>query len=57
MRSYVGFNGPERRHIMETWKYVFVKLSLSLTEHHAMKTLLGNGSIAPHILNLGTVWR
>jgi hypothetical protein len=35
-----------------------VKVSMCfLTEHHAMKTYLGGGGIAPHILNLGTGWR
>jgi hypothetical protein len=36
---------------------VKVKLSLYLTEHHAMKTYWGCGGIAPRILDLGTRWR
>jgi hypothetical protein len=28
-----------------------------LTQHHAMKTYWESGSIAPHILDLGTRWR
>jgi hypothetical protein len=28
-----------------------------LTKHHAMKAYYGNGSTAPHILDLGTRWR
>jgi hypothetical protein len=31
-----------------------IKLSLCLTKHHAMKAYWGSGSIAPHILDLGT---
>jgi hypothetical protein len=34
-----------------------IKLSLYLTKHHAMKTYLGSGCIAPRILNFGTWWR
>jgi len=30
---------------------------LFLTKHHAMKTYLGSGGIAPHILDIGTIWR
>jgi hypothetical protein len=33
---------------------VKVKLSLCLTEYHAMKTYWGSGDIAPLILDLGT---
>jgi hypothetical protein len=36
---------------------VKVKLSLCLTEHHAMKAYWGSGGIAPLILDLGTRWR
>jgi hypothetical protein len=38
---------------------VKVKLSLSffLSEHYAMKTYWGSGSIAPNVLGLGTRWR
>jgi hypothetical protein len=40
---------------------VNVKVNLSLcfflTEHYAMKAYWGSGSIAPHILDLGTSWR
>jgi len=36
---------------------VKVKVSLCLTEYHAMKTYWGNGGIFPCILNLGTRWR
>jgi len=36
---------------------VNVKMFLSLTEYHAMKTYWGRGGIAPCILNLGTRWR
>jgi hypothetical protein len=36
---------------------VKAKLSLWLTEHHTMKTYWESGSIASHILNLGTRWR
>jgi hypothetical protein len=35
----------------------FIKLSLYLTKHHAMKTYWGSGGIAPCILDLGTRWR
>jgi hypothetical protein len=34
-----------------------VKLSLCLTNHHAMKMYLGSGGIAPCILDLGARWR
>jgi len=34
-----------------------VKLSLSLTKHHALKTYWGSGGIVPRILDLGTRWR
>jgi hypothetical protein len=37
--------------------YVNVKLSVSLTNHHAMKTYWGSGGIASRILDLGTRWR
>jgi hypothetical protein len=33
---------------------VKVKLSLSLTKHHAMNTYWGSGDVTPFILNLGT---
>jgi hypothetical protein len=33
-----------------------VKLSLCLSEHHAMKAYWRNGSIAPHVRNVGTKW-
>jgi hypothetical protein len=36
---------------------VKVKLCLCLTKHHAMKAYVGNGGIAPRILDLGTRWR
>jgi hypothetical protein len=36
---------------------VKVKLFLFLIKHHAMKTYLGSGGIAPRILDLGTRWR
>jgi hypothetical protein len=36
---------------------VKVKLSLCLTNHHAMKTYWGSGGIAARILDLGTRWR
>jgi hypothetical protein len=36
---------------------VKVKLSLCLTQHHAMKTYWGSGGIAPRILDFGTRWR
>jgi hypothetical protein len=36
---------------------VKVKLSLCLTKCHTTKMYWGSGSIAPHILNLGTRWR
>jgi flagellar basal body-associated protein FliL len=34
-----------------------VKLSLCITQHHAMKTYRGSGGIAPCILDCGTRWR
>jgi hypothetical protein len=34
-----------------------VNMSPRLTRHHAMKTYLGSGGIAPRILNVGTKWR
>jgi len=34
-----------------------VKLSLALSEHHAMKVYWRSGDIAPHILDFGTRWR
>jgi hypothetical protein len=33
------------------------KVLFLLTEHHTIKAQWGNGSIAPHILDLGTRWR
>jgi hypothetical protein len=35
---------------------VKVKLSLCLTQHHAMKMYWGSGGIAPHIFDLGGEW-
>jgi len=32
-------------------------VTVLLTEHHAMKSYWGSGSIAPHILDLGTRWK
>jgi hypothetical protein len=34
-----------------------IKLSLCLTQHHAMNTYWDSGSIAPRILDLGTRWK
>jgi hypothetical protein len=34
-----------------------VKLSLCLTNHHAMKMYWGSGGIVPRIFNIGTRWR
>jgi hypothetical protein len=38
-------------------KVTKIKLSLSLTKHHAMKMYCGSGGIAPRILNLCTRWK
>jgi hypothetical protein len=46
-----------RKSTVQQGKKVKVKLSLSLTKHHAMKTYWGSGGIAPFILDLGTRWR
>jgi hypothetical protein len=43
-------------HSFGAW-ILFLKLSLCLTKHHAMKAYSGSGGTAPHILDLGTRWR
>jgi hypothetical protein len=48
---------PTSTPFIKIYKIIKVKLSLSLTKHHAMKTRRGSGGIAPRILDLGIRWR
>jgi len=47
----------EKLECLDSNNTLHTKLSLCLTNHHAMKMYWGSGGVAPRILNLGTRWR
>jgi hypothetical protein len=62
VKKFPDFHGTGRFIAVYTrahhWSLLLkVKLSLCLTEHHAMQAYWGSGGIAPRILDLGTRWK